>query len=402
MPNYPYETRALTYAKGFRAAGARGGLKQEGPDVALIVADAPCAAAAVFTTNLVFAAPIIVCRENIAHGPIRAIAVNSGCANAVTGDEGLCAARRMAEIAADAAGCTPAEVLIASTGVIGHPLPLDLVEAGIRSAGEKLSSENDADAALAIMTTDTRPKTVTANIPLGSVTAHIGGVCKGSGMIAPNMATMLGFLTTDAAIEPAALQSALSAAVRTTFNAVTVDGDTSTNDMVALLASGAAGNEPIRAGTPEYEIFVSVLSAACDSLARQIAWDGEGATKLVIVNVRGADTSRGAEKIARTIAESPLTKTALFGNDPNWGRILAAAGRAGVPFNPALAELRIGNIWLLRDGAPVDFNPEVASAAIAKDEVEIHLNLHSGTGHATVYTCDFSYDYVRINAEYHT
>lgn len=185
MPNFPYETRALTYAKGFRAAGARGGLKQEGPDVALIVADAPCAAAAVFTTNLVFAAPITVCRENIAQGPIRAIAVNSGCANSVTGDEGLCAARRMAEIAADAVGCEPAQVLIASTGVIGHVLPLDKVETGIRAAAEKLSAGDDADAALAIMTTDTRPKTVTANIPLGDVTGRLGGMCKGSGMIDP-------------------------------------------------------------------------------------------------------------------------------------------------------------------------------------------------------------------------
>jgi glutamate N-acetyltransferase/amino-acid N-acetyltransferase len=403
MPDFPYLTQAITYPKGFRAAGARGGLKDEGPDVALIVADVASPAAAVFTTNLVVAAPVIVSREHLAAGPIRAVAVNSGCANAVTGTAGLAAARQMAAIAAEAVCCEPEHVIVSSTGVIGHPLPMDKVETGIRAAAQRLSANDDADAAKAIMTTDTRPKTITANVPLGGgIQARIGGMCKGSGMIAPNMATMLGFLTTDAAVEPDALHKALVFAVQRTFNAVTVDGDTSTNDMLLVLASGAAGNVPIKAGTEDFEVFQNVLTAACDSLARQIAWDGEGATKLVIVDVRGAESEAGARRIARTIAESPLTKTALFGNDPNWGRVLAAAGRAGVPFDPSKAELRIGKTTLLRHGEPVDFDPALASAQIAQDEVEIVLNLHSGAGHAVIYTCDFSYDYVRINAEYHT
>ncbi|HEY3412971.1 MAG TPA: bifunctional glutamate N-acetyltransferase/amino-acid acetyltransferase ArgJ [Armatimonadota bacterium] len=403
MPDFPYQTKAVTYPRGFRAAGARGGLKEAGPDVALIVADAPCAAAAVFTTNLVVAAPVVVSREHLSRGPIRAVAVNSGCANAVTGEQGFADARRMAAIAADAVGCAPEQILVCSTGVIGHPLPLDKVETGICAAAAALVSEDDADAAKAIMTTDTRPKTVTADVPLsGGVSARIGGMCKGSGMIAPNMATMLGFMTTDAAIDAGALQRALSHAVRHTFNAVTVDGDTSTNDTLLLMASGAAGNQTIVAGTEDFEVFQNVLTAACDSLARQIAWDGEGATKLVIVDVRGAGSEAGAVRIARTIAESPLTKTALFGNDPNWGRVLAAAGRAGVPFDPSKAELRIGSVTLLRDGEPTDFDAAHASAQIARDEVEIVLNLHGGPGRAVMYTCDFSYDYVRINAEYHT
>jgi glutamate N-acetyltransferase/amino-acid N-acetyltransferase len=397
-----FHPKALTYPLGFRAAGGRGGLKTEGPDVALIVADAPCAAAAVFTTNLVVAAPVIVSREHLAGGPVRAVAVNSGCANAVTGAEGMEDARTMAVLAAQAVGCAEREVLIASTGVIGHRLPMDLLQMGITAAADRLSADDDAEAALAIMTTDLVPKTVTAEIPLSAGPARIGGICKGSGMIAPNMATMLGFLTTDADVAPDALQAALSAAVRPTFNSVTVDGDTSTNDSVFLLASGAARNPRITRGSEEYDTFVNVLTLACDALARQIARDGEGATKLAVVDVRGAKNEQDARKIARTIAESPLVKTALFGNDPNWGRILAAAGRSGAAFDPARAELSIGSVPMVRDGAPVPFNADAAHAALAKDEVEIHVDLNSGPGHARFYTCDFSYDYVRINAEYHT
>lgn len=402
MPDFPYEKKALTYARGFRAAGGRGGLKTEGPDVALVVADAPCAAAAVFTQNLVAAAPVVVSREHVRNSPIRAVAINSGCANAVTGDEGMRDAREMAARAAEIVGCAAGEVAIASTGVIGHRLPMDKVACGLREAAENLSADDDAAAALAILTTDTRPKTATADIPLPSGAARIGGVCKGSGMIAPNMATMLAVITTDAAIEPDALQAALSVVVPDTFNAVTVDGDTSTNDTVFLLASGAANNAPITRDTPDYYAFKAALAAVCDSLARQIAWDGEGATKLVMVDVRGTVTNQDAKTVARTIAESPLTKTALFGNDPNWGRILAAAGRAGVSFDPARAELRIGDVTLLQDGAPADFSREAARAAIAGEDVEILVDLHGGPGRAVMYTCDFSYDYIRINAEYHT
>jgi glutamate N-acetyltransferase/amino-acid N-acetyltransferase len=397
-----FEPKALTFPTGFRAAGARGGLKTEGPDVALIVADARCAAAAVFTTNLVVAAPVLVSREHLGGGLIRAVAVNSGCANAVTGEEGMADAREMARIAADALGCPDREVLIASTGVIGHRLPMEKVAAGLHGAAARLSADDDADAALAIMTTDLVPKTVTAEVALSGGTVRIGGICKGSGMIAPNMATMLGFLTTDASVAPDALQSALTAAVRPTFNSVTVDGDTSTNDMVVLLASGAAGNAEIQRGTPDYDTFLHALTQACDSLARQIARDGEGASKLVVVDVQGARNEQDARAIAKTIAESPLVKTALFGNDPNWGRIFAAAGRAGADFDPRAAELSIGDVALLSDGAPLTFNPDAAHAALATDEVEIRLHLHSGPAQARFYTCDFSYDYVRINAEYHT
>lgn len=397
-----YQPKALTYPAGFRAAGARGGLKSEGPDVALIVADKPCAAAAIFTANLVVAAPVLVSREHLAGGQIRAVAVNSGCANAVTGDEGMDDARKMAELAAAAVCCDTRHVLICSTGVIGHRLPMDKLGAGITAARGRLSAESDGDAALAIMTTDLAPKTATADVSLSGGAARIGGICKGSGMIAPNMATMLGFLTTDAAIAPNALQAALAAAAGPTFNSVTVDGDTSTNDTLILLASGAARNSEIQVGTPDYNAFVTALTTVCDSLARQIARDGEGATKLVVLDVCGARDDADAKRAARTIAESPLVKTALFGNDPNWGRILAAAGRSGASFDPARAALSIGDVSLVRDGAPVGFDADTAHAALARDEVEVHLDLGSGPGRARMYTCDFSYDYVRINAEYHT
>lgn len=403
MPkSYPYITKAVTYPKGFRAAGARGGLKSEGPDCALIVADAPCPAAAVFTTNLFQAAPVVVSKRHLAGGAIKAIAVNSGCANAVTGQRGLEDAVEMARIAAGLVECEPREVLVASTGVIGHNLPMGKIADGLTAAAKRLSDVHDNGAALAIMTTDLSPKTVAVDAEVGGVAIRIGGICKGSGMIAPNMATMLAFLTTDAAVEPAALQSALSIAVSRTFNRVTVDGDNSTNDTVALLASGATGNTPVRDGTPEHAAFTLALTSACDLLARQIAADGEGATKLVVVNVGGAPSEEDAARIARTIAESPLTKTALFGNDPNWGRILAAAGRAGVPFDATKVGLHIGAMELVKEGEPVAVDESAAREIISRDEVDIRLDLHNGDAAATIYTCDFSYDYVRINAEYHT
>lgn len=401
MPAFDFHPQAVTYPKGFRSAGARGGLKTSGPDVALIVADVACTPAAVFTTNVFCAAPVIVSREHINAGPVRAVVVNAGCANAVTGDEGLEDARRMAEIAAEAVGCDPCEVVVASTGVIGHRLPMDRISAGVSAAAEALSLEDDADAAKAIMTTDTRPKTAVASFEVDGVEVRIGGICKGSGMIAPNMATMLAFITTDADIDRATLQRCLSQAVSGTFNAVTVDGDTSTNDMVCLLASGLSG-VTAREGTQAAGDFESALTDVCRSLAVQIAADGEGATKLVTIRVDGASSTEDANRIARTIAESPLTKTALFGCDPNWGRILAAAGRCGVRFRPEETTLTIGDLVIVRNGAPVPVEAAPARASVSGREVDVRLTVGTGPGSATVYTCDFSYDYVRINAEYHT
>jgi glutamate N-acetyltransferase/amino-acid N-acetyltransferase len=388
--------------RGFKAAGVAAGIKPSGnPDVTVVASDCPASAAAVFTTNRVFAAPVQVSREHIADGRAQAIAVNAGCANACTGEGGLADARRMAALAAELLGLAPDDILVASTGVIGRKLPMDRLEAGLREAVQSLSPEAGDAAAEAIMTTDTRPKSISVEIETPEGRLRVGGMCKGSGMIAPNMATMLAFVTTDAAASPEYLQTLLGDVTSRTFNCVTVDGDCSTNDSLFLLANGASGvhAEP---GTPTGEALHQAIEHVCTHLARELARDGEGATKLVAVRVTNAETPLDARQVALSIANSPLVKTALFGNDPNWGRILCAAGYSGVAFDPSKAALELSGIPLLKNGEPLSFDIPAASAAMKVPELEMVLDLGAGNAEATVWTCDFSYDYVRINAEYTT
>jgi len=395
----------VTYPEGFVASGVRCGLKSEGPDLALIVCDGDAPVAGVFTQNLVQAACVRHSRRVVASGLGRAIVCNAGNANACNGEQGDRDAAAMAEITARHLGLDPGKVLVASTGVIGHPLPMHLIEAGIPLAVEALDRNHGADlqVAQAIMTTDLRRKmlAVTCCSDQWDGELNIGGVCKGSGMIAPNMATMLCFLTTDACIAPALLQAALCRASRKSFNRVTVDGDTSTNDMALILAAGTGGARIAEEGTA-FEDFVEALTRVCVHLAREIARDGEGATKLVEVAVRRAPNEEAAERVARTIAESPLVKTALFGCDPNWGRILAAAGRAGIPFDPARVRVLVGDTEVYRDGSGRQFDRNAVHDYLGEAEICIAVDLAAGEASARIWTCDFSYDYVRINAEYHT
>ena len=393
-------------AKGFRAAGVPAEIKYKGRnDVALVVADAPCAAAAVFTTNAVAAAPVVYDREVVRGGRIQAILANSGCANACTGEDGLRDAELSALTTAGELGIDPGHVLVASTGVIGRRLPVDRLLAGMKAAAAKLERSEAAGLAAerAVMTTDTKPKEAAVQTKIGGRTVTVGGMCKGSGMIEPNMATMLGFITTDAAVTPAMLRRALRLAVDVTFNHVVVDGDESTNDSVFLLASGAAGNACIDKAGSDFDAFVEALTAVGESLARQMAADGEGATKFVEVCVRGAKTRRDAERAARAIAKSPLAKTSWFGKDPNWGRVLAAAGYSGAAVDDRRAEVFYGRTWAYRMGRVAD------AAQLAKLEKEmagpslkVTVDLHLGDFAATIYTCDFSLDYVHINADYTT
>jgi glutamate N-acetyltransferase/amino-acid N-acetyltransferase len=387
---------------GFTAAGVAAGIKPSGnPDVALIVSARPASAAGVFTTNRVCAAPVIVSREHLRGGKARAIAVNAGNANACTGEQGFRDARRMAYLTAELLGVAPEEVVVASTGVIGRPLPMDRLEAGLRKAAGELSPEGDAQAARAIMTTDTRPKEIAVEAPVDGKTVRIGGICKGSGMIAPNMATMLAFITTDADVWPEVLASSLRRAAEGTFNCVTVDGDCSTNDTLVVLANGASGVR-VPPQSPAHAAFYDGLLYVCTHLAKELARDGEGATKLVEVRVRGARTRAQARQVARTIANSPLVKTALFGNDPNWGRILCAAGYSGVAMDPATLALDLCGVPLVRAGEPAPFDAAAVSEAMKSPEVSVLVDLGQGSQAATVWTCDLSYDYVRINAEYTT
>ncbi len=391
----------ITVPRGFRAAGVACGLKHAGLDLMLLTADRVASAAGVFTTNVVKAAPVLYSARQVRAGRAQAVVINSGVANACTGEEGM---RRCVQMAADVARATglPAElVLVCSTGVIGRQLPMEKISAGIAEAAHSLSPASGHLAARAIMTTDTRPKEAAVIVETEQGAISIGGMAKGSGMIAPNMATMLGVITTDAQIQPDLLAVALRTAVNRSFHRVTVDGDTSTNDTVLLLASGVTGIR-LEQGTEDFARFEQGLCQVATALAKAIARDGEGATKLVEVRVSGAADHAGAAAIAKTIANSPLVKTALFGNDPNWGRVLAAAGRAGVVFDPARVSLDLAGVPVVREGQPVECDAEVASAAMRADEVVIDLRLAEGEGKAVVWTCDFSYDYVRINADYTT
>jgi glutamate N-acetyltransferase / amino-acid N-acetyltransferase len=387
--------------RGFLAGTAACGLKSSGADLAIIFSERPAVAAAVFTQNLVQAAPVQISRENLRHRRHRAILVNSGGANACTGAAGLADARHAVSLVAEHFALDDREVLIASTGVIGTRLDMKKVEQGIRHAAAGLSRSGGAQVAEAIMTTDTRPKRSARSLTLDGQRVTIAGVAKGAGMIHPNMATLLAFVTTDAAISKTALQSALKRAVNESFNCVTVDGDTSTNDTLAILANGAGGNATIsRSSGPDYDRFAAGLTAVCQDLAIEVARDGEGARKLITVNVRRAPTMVDARRIAQAVATSPLVKTAIAGEDPNWGRIIAAAGRSGAQFDPALVEVDINGLVVARQGRGVRFNEEKAAGILARNEVGLTIDLHQGEASTSCWTCDLTEDYIKINAEY--
>ena len=392
----------VTAARGFKAAGVRCGIKEQGPDLAVICSDLDCSAAGVFTTNAFKAASVILNRERLETGRARAIVVNSGNANACTGEQGLRDARRTCSRAAELLGVAPELVLNASTGIIGVALPMDKIEAGIEEAVRSLSEDGGSAAALAIMTTDTRPKSAAYEIELNGKAVRIGGVCKGAGMICPSTATMLCFITTDARIDAPALHRSLSSSVERSFNCLTVDGDMSTNDSVIALANGASGCGPIVEGSPDCDLFDRALGQVCLDLAKAIAGDGEGATKYVEVRVTGAATYADAKAAAMAVANSPLVKTAIFGQDPNWGRVLCAVGRSGARVVPEKTSLRFGEVGIVDRGEPVKLDPETARRPMLDAELVITVDLGIGRESATVLTCDLSYDYVRINAEYHT
>ncbi len=396
----------VTAAQGFRAAGVEAGVKYAGRrDVALIVSDVPCAAAGVFTTNLVEAAPVTHDRAKLRAGRAQAIAVNTGCANACTGAQGLADAEAVAQAAAEALGLDPALTLVSSTGVIGAPLPVARVVAGVRAAAGRLARGPEADeaAARAIMTTDTRPKRAAVRCVIDGKAVTLGGMCKGAGMIEPQMATMLAYVATDAAVDPAWLRTALKAAADVSFNRAVVDGDESTNDTLICLANGLAGNAPLHAGHPEANVFLDALKALCADLAKQIVMDGEGVSKFVTVRVTGARTDGDAHLVARAIARSPLVKTSWFGRDPNWGRVLCAAGYSGAEVDGARAQILYAGVCAYDRGqvAGEATLAQIAEAMKARAfDVEVRLGL--GQGSDTVYTCDLTFDYVRINAEYTT
>ncbi len=399
-PSYREVAGGVAAPRGFRAAGLHIGLKRVRKDLALVVSDVPAAAAATFTTNRVQAAPVQVTREHVRGGTLRAIVCNSGNANACNGPQGLGDARRMAELVAEAIGVQPQEVAVASTGVIGVPLPMDKIAAGIPQVVARLSTDGGQDAAEAIMTTDTVPKQIAVEFELKGHTVRIGGMAKGSGMIHPNMATMLAFVTTDAAIEPAALQAVVRRSVERTYNRITVDGDTSTNDMVVVMANGMAGSPVLTLEDPDLERFAQALDHVNGVLARAIARDGEGATKLVEVRVVGAPTEAEAVQIARSIAGSNLVKTAVYGEDANWGRILCAAGYSGVDFDPGMVDVYIGDLLVAKDGTGLAFDEARAKEILRQADVVLVVDLKAGAAAASVWTCDLTYDYVKINASY--
>jgi glutamate N-acetyltransferase/amino-acid N-acetyltransferase len=404
----------ITMPKGFRASGITCGIKQSGKkDMALIVSDHPASVAAVFTTNKMAAAPVLLSRKHVANGVARAIVVNSGNANACTGDQGMKDAQSMAELTAKALGIEVDEVIVASTGIIGVPMPMDVVTEGIRTAVKSLASnvKNGADAAEAILTTDTFKKEVGLAIEVRDAvdsskaslahrsTIKIGGMAKGSGMIEPNMATMLAFITTDAEVDPGMLHHMLKKAVEVSFNSITVDGDTSTNDMVTVLANGASGVKITKKNEP---FFQKALEMACIELAQLIVRDGEGATKLIEIEVTGAKSNLDAKKAAKAIANSNLVKTAFFGQDANWGRVVCAAGYSSADVDANKIDVYYGDQKLVENGQPIKVDAEKIGSILKQTDIKVLVDLKLGEGNATVWTCDFSYDYVKINAEYHT
>lgn len=406
MSNWEQIDGSLANPRGFRAAAVAAGIKKSvgALDLALIVSDVPeTTAAGLFTTNRAAAAPVLVSRQNLAKsgGHARAVIVNAGNANACTGRAGMQVAEKTVEAVADLLDVPPQQVLVASTGVIGVPLKLDFILAQLPRLKESLSVENAVAVPGAIMTTDTFPKSCVLRGKIGGRTVCLAGIAKGAGMIHPRMATMLSFITTDAAIKPRVLQTMLRDAVERSFNRISVDGDTSTNDTVVALASGASG-VGIRPGGESRTAFLAGLDELCQTLAKMIARDGEGAKKLVTIEVTGARTPGDAERLARAIANSPLVKTAIAGSDPNWGRIVGAAGYSGAKFDPSKVDIRVNDFYLCRKGLDAVFNEAAAKRELDQKELTLHINLHAGSASTTFWTCDLTHDYVTINASYRT
>ena len=397
------DTQGVTFAKGFTAAGVKAGIKKSGNlDVAVIYTKTQAVVAGTFTQNKVAAAPVYVSKEVVATGTAHAIVANAGCANACTGQQGLDDAHKMAQIAADELGVNADDVIVGSTGVIGVNLPMDKLEAGIKDAVANLSADGSDNAGRAIITTDTHSKSVTCEFELSGKTVRMGAIAKGSGMIRPNMATMLCYITTDIAIDQALLQKAVSGCVEKSFNMISVDGDMSTNDMVIVLANGEANNAKITEENADYQIFFEKLMMLCTELAKQIAADGEGASKFLTINVKGAKSFADAKTVGMAIANSPLVKTAFFGEDPNWGRVICAVGYSGADMVPEKTVVKFGGITIFANGTGATYDEKALTHVMKQKDIVIDIELNMGQEDATVWSCDLSYEYVKINGEYHT
>jgi len=387
----------ITFPKGFKTSALNCGLKKSNLDLTVFVSDVPATPAGVFTQNVCCAAPVILSKRHINSKKIKAILVNSGNANAASGNEGYDAAVKCVEELATRLKCIPTEILMASTGIIGVPLQTDKIINSLDALVGNLSEENNVDAAQAILTTDTFAKEAVCEIELSNGKVRIGGIAKGSGMIMPDMATMLSFITTDLEIDRHTLQDMLKKAVDKSFNKITVDSDTSTNDCVMMLANGASN---VTLTKSDKIIFYEALESVCIDLAKMIVRDGEGATKFVTVIAKGCKTEIDADAIARSIANSPLVKTALYGNNPNWGRVIMAAGKSGVKFNQGKTYIYFNDVLTVKNGLKADANPETLKKEFAKQEIEIKVNINSGNSEAVIWTCDFSHKYVDINVDY--
>lgn len=402
-----YISGGVTAAQGFVASGIHCGIRKNKskPDLALIYSETECTAAAVYTTNLVKGAPIVVTQKNLSDGKAKAVICNSGNANTCNAD-GEEKAQRMCEIAAEVLGIRPTDVVVASTGVIGQVLPIEPIEQAARALCDALSPGGSNAAATAIMTTDLIPKEAAVSVEIGGKTVKIGGISKGSGMIHPNMATMLSFVTTDCAISAPMLDKAIHEVTEKTFNMISIDGDTSTNDTFAVLANGLAGNAPITAGGEDYELFTAALEAVCRKLSKLMAGDGEGATKLLICKASGAKDAEMAKTVAKSVICSSLLKAAMFGADANWGRVLCAIGYSGAAVDVQKVDVSFesakGRVDVCRNGAGIDFSEETASEVLSEPEITILVELHLGDAETEAYGCDLTYDYVKINGDYRT
>ena len=393
----------VTTPKGFSAGATHAGLKtfaEDKLDLGLILSEAPCTAAGVYTTNAIRSACVTVTQEHVNQGQIRGLVVNAGIANTCVGDQGYKDAQEMAVLAGRRLGVDPNEIVVCSTGVIGVELPMSLIRTGIEAI--ELTPDGGSMVARAMMTTDTRPKEVAVSFQVDGHQATIGGVTKGSGMIHPNMATMLAFITTDLAIEKAFLQQTLREVADCSFNMLTIDGDSSTNDTLVVLANGLAGNDPVSAGSPGADIFKEALMEACVHLTREMARDGEGATRLIVVEVAGAQSTQDARTAARTVASSSLVKSAVYGADPNWGRVLMALGRSGAYAVESKIDLFLNGVCIMQSGLPVPFHRDAVVALMRGKEVTFRLQLNLGEGEATAWGCDLTEEYVIINSAYTT
>ena len=404
---YQYIEGSVTAAKGFKAAGVHCGIRKNKSkrDLALIYCETKCTAAAVYTTNLVQSSPITVTKKNLQNGYAQAVICNSGNANTCNAD-GMEKAEMMCQLTAQALGIDANDIIVGSTGVIGQVLPIEPIRDSMAQLVSELSKDGNANAAEAIMTTDTIAKEVAVETVIGGKTVKIGGISKGSGMIHPNMATMLCFVTTDAAVSAAMLQKAVKTVADKTFNMISIDGDTSTNDTLSVMASGLAGNDEITAEGEDYDVFVEALTAVCRGLSKMMAKDGEGATKLLTCKVTGAKTEKDAKGVAKSVICSSLLKAAMFGADANWGRVLCAIGYAGCDVDVHKVDVsfasKAGTIDVCQNGAGIDFSEEIAKTVLTEDEVEILVALNDGEGTAEAYGCDLTYEYVKINGDYRT